>query len=163
MKNLNKKTCRIALGLGSNLGDRGRNIREAVARLYERGVVVASVSSLVETEAVGCPPGAPNFLNAALVGRWSGTPETLLDACQEVEQELGRPADHGVNQSRTMDIDILLLGDRELNTARLTVPHPRLTRRRFVLDPLAEIAPDWSVPGTGNTVGELFDALREDR
>ncbi len=162
MENIEKTTCRIALGLGANLGDRVENIRDAVARLSERGVMAAAVSSLIETEAVGCPPGAPNFLNAAVVGRWSGTPEALLDVCQEIERELGRPAEHGVNQSRTMDIDILLIGDLELTTSRLTVPHPRLTERQFVLEPLVEIAPGWSVPGTGSTVGELFDALRQE-
>ncbi len=157
MTDHDRSSLNIALGLGSNLGDRVENIRDAVARLSERGVMEAAVSSLIETEAVGCPPGAPDFLNAAVVGRWKGTTEALLDVCQGIEQELGRPADHGVNQSRTIDIDILLVGDLELTTSRLTVPHPRLTQRRFVLEPLAEIAPDWIVPGTGSTVSEFLN------
>jgi 2-amino-4-hydroxy-6-hydroxymethyldihydropteridine diphosphokinase len=148
---------RAAFGLGSNLGDRRAHLEAAVRGLAGLGEVLA-VSSFRETAPVGGPP-QPAYLNAAVVVATELEPLALLHAAQEIERRAGR--ERGVVWGpRTLDLDLLLYGDRTLREPGLVVPHPRLHERRFVLEPLAEIALDWPVPGLGRTVGELLANLR---
>jgi 2-amino-4-hydroxy-6-hydroxymethyldihydropteridine diphosphokinase len=143
------------LGLGSNVGDRAGHLRAAVALLAERGVEVEAVSSAYETEPVGEVLDQPDFLNAAIRIRTGLEPEALLALCKEVEAERGRTLDAPRHSPRPLDVDLLLLGDLELTTDRLTIPHPEVTSRRFVLAPLLELDPDLTLPdGT-----RLADAL----
>jgi 2-amino-4-hydroxy-6-hydroxymethyldihydropteridine diphosphokinase len=143
------------LGLGSNVGDREGHLRAAVEMLRERGVEVNAVSSSYETEPVGEVLDQPDFLNAAIRIRTELEPERLLDVCKEVEVERGRALDAPRHSPRPLDVDLLLLGDLELETDRLTLPHREVTTRRFVLAPLLELDPELALPdGT-----HLDDAL----
>ena len=135
---------KIALALGGNIGDTAQYMAQAQALLAAGGVEIERVSAFYVTEPVDCPPGTPEFVNAALIAVWHDSPEALLALCQRVERELGRPAEHGVNQARTIDVDIILFDDLEVKKSNLTIPHPRAGEREFVLVPLAEIAPDWA-------------------
>lgn len=134
------------LGLGSNVGDRAGHLRAAIAMLRERGVAVEAVSSTYETEPVGEVLDQPDFLNAAIRIRTALEPEALLDLCKEIESERGRALDAPRHSSRPLDVDLLLLGDLELSTSRLTLPHPEATTRRFVLAPLLELDPALALP-----------------
>jgi len=134
------------LGLGSNVGDRESHLRAAVELLRERGVEVEAVSSTYETEPVGKVLDQPDFLNAAIRIRTDLEPEELLDVCKEVEQARGRALDAPRHSPRPLDVDLLLLGDLELLTDRLTLPHPEVTSRRFVLAPLLELDPHLTLP-----------------
>jgi len=143
------------LGLGSNEGDREANLRTAVEQLPLHGVEVGAVSSLYETEPVGEITEQPDFLNAAARVDTRLGPEELLDACKAIEIEHGRMFGAPRHGPRPLDIDLLILGDVELRTERLTLPHPLLTRRRFVLAPLVELDRELTLPdGT-----RLADAL----
>jgi 2-amino-4-hydroxy-6-hydroxymethyldihydropteridine diphosphokinase len=143
------------LGLGSNVGERESHLRAAIELLRERGVEVEAVSSTYETEPVGEVLDQPDFLNAAIRIRTDLEPEALLDACKEVEAARGRVLDAPRHSPRPLDVDLLLLGDIELSTERLTLPHPEVTSRRFVLAPLLELEPELTLPeGT-----RLSDAL----
>ncbi len=137
------------VGLGANLGDRERTLRAAVDALgADVGVEVVAVSALRETDPVGVGD-QPRFLNGAAELDTTLTARELLDRLLAVEQRFGRvrvPGEHG---PRTLDLDLLLYGDAELDEPGLTVPHPRLHERRFVLEPLAELAPGLVVPGRG--------------
>lgn len=143
------------LGLGSNIGDRAEHLRAAIAALPEHRVEVEAVSSAYETEPVGEVLDQPDFLNAAIRIRTELEPEELLDVCKAIEIEQGRLFAGPRHGPRPLDIDLLLLGDLELSTERLTLPHPEVTSRRFVLTPLLELDPDLTLPdGT-----RLADAL----
>jgi len=135
------------LGLGSNVGDRESHLRAAIELLGERGVEVEAVSSTYETEPVGELLDQPDFLNAAIGIRTDLEPEELLDLCKEIEAERGRALDAPRHSPRPLDVDLLLLGDLELETERLTLPHPEVTSRRFVLAPLLELDPELALPG----------------
>jgi len=148
---------RFAVSLGSNLGDREANLRAGRDGLAARGVIWTAVSALYETEPVGPVRAQPPFLNQAAVGVTTLSPEALLAACQEVERESGRVRDVRWGP-RTLDLDILLLDSDRIALPDLTVPHPEMANRAFVLVPLAEIAPDWVVPVDGETtVREMRD------
>jgi 2-amino-4-hydroxy-6-hydroxymethyldihydropteridine diphosphokinase len=134
------------LGLGSNIGGRESHLRAAVELLRERGVEVEAVSSNYETEPVGEVLDQPDFLNAAIRIRTDLEPEELLDVCKEVEVARGRSLDAPRHSARPLDVDLLLLGDLELSTDRLTLPHPEVTSRRFVLAPLLELDPELTLP-----------------
>jgi 2-amino-4-hydroxy-6-hydroxymethyldihydropteridine diphosphokinase len=140
---------RAYVGLGANLGDRERTVREAVAALGdEEGIEVITVSALRETEPVGVGE-QPLFLNAAAALETTLGASELLDRLLAVEQRFGRvrvPGEHG---PRTLDLDLLLFGEERIEEPGLTVPHPRLHERRFVLEPLAELDPGLVVPGRG--------------
>jgi 2-amino-4-hydroxy-6-hydroxymethyldihydropteridine diphosphokinase len=146
------------LGLGSNVGDRGGHLRAAIEMLGERGVEVEAASSAYETEPVGEVLDQPDFLNAAIRIRTELEPEDLLDVCKQVEAERGRQIDAPRHSPRPLDVDLLLLGDLELSTDRLTLPHPEVTSRRFVLAPLLELDPDLTLPG-GTRLGDALAAL----
>jgi 2-amino-4-hydroxy-6-hydroxymethyldihydropteridine diphosphokinase len=134
------------LGLGSNVGDRAAHLRAAVAALSEHGVVVEAVSSVYETEPVGEFLDQPDFLNAAVRIRAELEPEDLLDLCKAIEVERGRMLGGQRHGPRPLDLDLLLLGDLELQSDRLTLPHPQATSRRFVLEPLLELDPELALP-----------------
>ena len=136
------------LGLGSNVGDREAHLRAAIEMLRERehGVEVDAVSSAYETEPVGEVLDQPDFLNAAVRIRTELEPEALLDLCKEIEAARGRVLDAPRHSSRQLDVDLLFLGDLELSTERLTLPHPEVTSRRFVLAPLLELDPELALP-----------------
>lgn len=150
----------VALALGGNLGDVEDAFRKALELLAAGGVTGLVTAPVFVTAPVGCLPGTPDFRNSAATGFWSGTPEALLDLTQSIEVALGRPAGHGFHTSRTLDLDIILFGDRCIRTARLTVPHPEAARREFVLEPLAEIAPELRFPDSGLTVREALRKLK---
>jgi 2-amino-4-hydroxy-6-hydroxymethyldihydropteridine diphosphokinase len=143
------------LGLGSNVGDRASHLRAAIELLGEAGVVVEAVSSTYETEPVGEVLDQADFLNAAIRIRTELEPEELLDLCKRIEVERGRALDAPRHSPRPLDVDLLLLGELELSTDRLTLPHPEVAIRRFVLAPLLELDPALALPsGT-----RLQDAL----
>jgi len=146
------------LGLGSNEGDREAHLRAAVELLRERGVEVEAVSSTHETEPVGEVLDQPDFLNAAIRIRTDLEPDELLDVCKEVEVARGRALDAPRHSSRPLDVDLLLLGDIELSTDRLTLPHPEVMSRRFVLAPLLELDPELTLPD-GTRLADAMEAL----
>jgi 2-amino-4-hydroxy-6-hydroxymethyldihydropteridine diphosphokinase len=115
---------------------------------------------LYETVPVGCPPNSPKFLNAVLEIEFGGAPKTLLKKIQAYEVAHGRDRDLPKNAARTIDIDILYFGEKEILEKELVVPHPRMAERRFVLLPLSTIQPDLIVKGTGKTVRMLLRELR---
>jgi 2-amino-4-hydroxy-6-hydroxymethyldihydropteridine diphosphokinase len=142
------------LGIGANLGEREATLRAAVERLAEaEGIEVVAVSTLRETEPVGYLD-QPRFLNGAVSVRTSLPPRALLERLLAVERELGRERGGPRFGPRTIDLDLLLYGDETVDEPGLTVPHPRLAERRFVLEPLAELAPDLALPD-GRRVREL--------
>ncbi len=151
-------TRRGYLGLGSNVGDREAHLSAAVALLGEHGVEVEAVSSVYETEPVGEILDQPDFLNAAARISTALEPEALLDVCKAIEIEQGRMMGGPRHGPRALDVDLLLLGDLELETERLTLPHPQVTARRFVLEPLVELDADLALPD-GTVLREALDRL----
>jgi 2-amino-4-hydroxy-6-hydroxymethyldihydropteridine diphosphokinase len=150
------------LGLGSNVGDPAAHLRAAIELLGERGVEVEAVSSAYVTEPVGEILDQPDFLNAAIRIRTALEPEQLLDVCKAVEAERGRAFDRPRHSPRPLDVDLLLLGDLELRSERLTLPHPEVTSRRFVLAPLLELDPDLTLPD-GTRLADALAALPKDQ
>jgi 2-amino-4-hydroxy-6-hydroxymethyldihydropteridine diphosphokinase len=149
------------LGLGSNVGDSEGHLRAALQLLPTEGVEVLAVSSTWVTEPVGEILDQPDFLNAVARVRTSLQPEELLDACKAVEAERGRQFDLPRHSPRPLDVDLLLLGDLELRTDRLTLPHPEVRNRRFVLAPLLELDPSLTLPD-GTVLADALAALPED-
>ena len=148
---------RVAIALGSNLGDREGYLRSAIAAL-QPSLSNLRVSTFHDTAPVGVGP-QPTFLNATAVGETSLAARALLDTLLAVERDLGRERPFP-GAPRTVDLDLILYGDAVIDEApSLIVPHPRFRERRFVLEPLAEIAPDWRDPVTGQTVEELLRTL----
>jgi 2-amino-4-hydroxy-6-hydroxymethyldihydropteridine diphosphokinase len=151
------------IGLGSNLGDRAGALGRAVERFCEaRGLRVERVSTFRETEPVGGPGDGPlggPYLNAALEALTELEPRAVLELCLSIEAELGRVRGRP-NAPRTLDLDLLLYGDRDIEEPGLVVPHPRLLERGFVLEPLAEIAPGRRHPKTKRTLAEHWEEWR---
>jgi 2-amino-4-hydroxy-6-hydroxymethyldihydropteridine diphosphokinase len=140
---------RAYVGLGANLGEREATIRTAVEALAgQKGIEVVAVSKLRETEPVGVGE-QPRFLNGVAALETALSAHDLLDRLLEIEQRFGRVRIPGEHRPRTLDLDLLLYGDETIDDPGLTVPHPRLQERRFVLEPLAELAPGLVVPGHG--------------
>jgi 2-amino-4-hydroxy-6-hydroxymethyldihydropteridine diphosphokinase len=146
------------LGLGSNVGERAANIAKALELLEAHGVIVEAVSSLYETEPVGEILDQPDFLNAAARIRTELEPLELLDVCKAVEVELGRVFAGPRHGPRPIDVDLLLLGDVQLEHERLTLPHAEATTRRFVLVPLLELDPGLALPN-GSRLEESLAGL----
>jgi 2-amino-4-hydroxy-6-hydroxymethyldihydropteridine diphosphokinase len=155
---------RAGIALGANLGDRLLRMARARARIFSlpgaRPPLLSS--SLYETEPVDCEPGAGKFLNAVVEIGYEGSSERLLEDLQKIESDLGRPADHARNRSRTIDLDLLYHGLRRRHDEQLCLPHPRMSLRGFVLQPLAEIRPGLVLAGRSRTVAELSDELPDD-
>jgi len=150
------------LGLGSNEGDRVGNLRAARDALGGHGVEVTACSSVYETAPQGQVLDQPDFLNACLRVHTALTPEELLDAAKAVERQLGR-APGGIRHGpRPIDVDVLLLGDLEFRSERLLLPHPEITSRRFVLEPLVELDPELSLPD-GTPLAPRLEAVRGQR
>jgi len=147
---------RVAIAIGSNLGDRDRYLRDAAAALRSF-VDPLRLSSFHDTAPVGVGP-QPEFLNAAAAGETSLSARALLDLLLSTEQAFGRARPYP-GAPRTLDLDLILYGDDVIDEPGLIVPHPRFRERRFVLEPLAEIAADWRDPVTGKTVEELLRVL----
>jgi 2-amino-4-hydroxy-6-hydroxymethyldihydropteridine diphosphokinase len=148
----------VAIALGSNLGAREAHLAFALAEL---GQLLRDLrcSSLVETAPEGVPDPQPPFLNAAVVGVSAIGPRELLDRLLAIERARGRKRPHRF-AARTLDLDLILFGDRIVGEPGLELPHPRFRERRFVLAPLAEVAGDWVDPVTGQTVSALLRSLR---
>jgi 2-amino-4-hydroxy-6-hydroxymethyldihydropteridine diphosphokinase len=144
------------LGLGSNEGDRLGNLRAARAALVRRGIRITGSSSVYETAPQGEVLDQPDFLNACLRIETERSPQELLEVCKAVERELGRARASRRHGPRPIDVDVLLLGDLAWRSERLTLPHPEITRRRFVLEPLLELDPALTLPGGA----PLSDATR---
>lgn len=157
---------RAGVALGSNLGDRLANLRAARARLAgvagEIGGQTMISAPVFETIPVGCEPGAGWFLNTVVEIPWADPPERLWAELAAIEQDLGRPARHARNHSRTVDLDLLYCGDAVRDSPALTLPHPRLVGRRFVLAPLAAVRPTLRLPGQTYPVAELLVRLQDD-
>lgn len=146
------------LGLGSNIGDRRAHLQAAVAALPRHGVEVLASSSVYETQPVGLVLDQREFFNACLRVRTGFDPEPLLDACKAVEREVGRAAGGVRHGPRVIDVDLLLLGDLVYESDRLTLPHPEVSSRRFVLVPLLELDPELALPD-GPTLAEALRRL----
>ncbi len=162
-RNRSLETPVAAIALGSNLpsefGDRRANLREAIRRVGELGRV-AAVSSFYDTEPVGVAGEQPRFLNGALLLETEAGPLELMRGLLAVERAMGRVRVPGEAKGpRVIDLDLLLFGDAVITTAELTLPHPAMQERRFVMAPLAEIAPGMRHPVVGRTVGELLAGL----
>jgi 2-amino-4-hydroxy-6-hydroxymethyldihydropteridine diphosphokinase len=154
---------RAAIALGSNLGDRLANLRNARDRIQKLdGVSGLTLQSAVyETSPVDCEPGAQNFYNAVIEIGFDKSAEALLEALQKIERAFGRERNHECNVSRTIDLDLLYCGSERRSGASLQLPHPRMTERKFVLQPLCDIAPDLRLPGQTKNVGELLAQLQD--
>ena len=148
---------RVAVALGSNLGDRRAHLDHAVAALHHL-LSNLTVSNYYDTVPVGVVGPHPVYLNAAAVGVTPLPPRALLDALLGIEGTRGRVRPYP-NAPRTLDLDLILFGDQVIEEPGLVLPHPRFRDRRFVLLPLAEIAPDLRDPVSGKTVGELLATL----
>ena len=154
---------RAGVALGSNLGERLANLRNArkdIAAL--RGALPPLRSSAIyETEPVGCETGAQKFFNAVVEFGFEGDALDLLHQLAAIEKAWGRPGAHPKNVSRTIDLDLLYFGELETETAGLHLPHPRITEREFVLRPLADIRPDLILPKQTESVGVLLHRFTE--
>ena len=154
----------VFLALGSNLGNPRGNIRQAMQRLQQFSDVPLLKSSLWQSAPVDCPPDSPMFVNAVvgLAPRARETPESLLSKLQQIEKDLGRRPAKVRNEPRLLDLDLIAFGNEVRATSDLTLPHPRAHQRRFVLQPLSEIAPDFVLPGQARTVLQLLFDLPPD-
>lgn len=145
---------RVYVALGSNLGDREGRIREAIERMRKAAAGPVAVSGFHETKAEHMGR-VPDFINAAVSFETALSPGELLAFLQNIEVDMGRPAGHARNESRTIDLDIICYDNQRIDRPDLVVPHPKAHERAFVLVPLAEIAPDLRLPGCTVTVKEL--------
>jgi 2-amino-4-hydroxy-6-hydroxymethyldihydropteridine diphosphokinase len=148
----------VAIALGSNLGDRQGHLNWAIERLRD-SLANLRVSSVIETEPVGVPDPQPPYLNAAVVGETALPPGDLMRLLLELERQRGRTRTAS-RAARTLDLDLILYGDLTIDAPGIAVPHPRFRERAFVLEPLAEIAPDWIDPVTGLSMRQLSAGTR---
>jgi 2-amino-4-hydroxy-6-hydroxymethyldihydropteridine diphosphokinase len=148
----------VAVALGSNLGDRRGHLEWALERLHD---ILSNlrVSAVIETDPVDVPDEQPRFLNAVVVGETGQPAVDLLRQLHQLEAERGRERT-GFRAARTLDLDLILYGHAIIDAPGIHVPHPRFRERRFVLEPLASLVPDWRDPVTGKSIQDLIDALR---
>jgi 2-amino-4-hydroxy-6-hydroxymethyldihydropteridine diphosphokinase len=151
----------VYIALGSNMGKSRRIIEDAIVRLGKLSDKPLFVSSLWRTAPVDCPPDSSDFINAVvgLRPRPDETPESLLKKLQAMEKEFGRAPKKVLNEPRPLDLDLIAFGNEQRNAPELTIPHPHSHQRRFVLQPLAEIATDYVLPGQDKTVAQLLNEL----
>lgn len=149
------------VALGSNLGNPADNVRKAISAIRELSAEPFLKSSLWQTSPVDCPPGSPPFVNAvvALTPRANETPESLLLKLQRIEKTFGRSPKKVMNEPRPLDLDIIAFGKATRQANDLVLPHPRAYTRKFVLQPLSEIAPGLILPGQGRTASQLLAEL----
>jgi 2-amino-4-hydroxy-6-hydroxymethyldihydropteridine diphosphokinase len=154
---------RAGIALGSNVGERLSHLRTARAMIcVARGVHPPILASPVyETAPVGCEPGADDFLNAVIEVGYDADAAALHRELRTIEATLGRAPDHPRNAPRTVDLDLLYFGDATVDTSSLRIPHPRMTDRRFVLQPLADIRPDLVLPLQTPSIAELLASLAD--
>ena len=153
-----QRPVRVAVALGSNLGDRTGHLSWAVEQL-SRIIDGLRVSPFEDTVPLDVPDEQPDYLNAVAVGRCRLAPAALLDALLALERQRGRMRP-GLRAARTLDLDLVLYGNDVIDVARLTVPHPRFRERPFVLGPLAVLTPRWRDPVTGQTIARLWRERR---
>lgn len=147
------------IGLGSNVRDRLSSIKEAIRRIsLSSDVQIVRLSSIYETEPIECEGGL--FFNAVLQIETKQEPESLLKELIKIENDMGRTRDKKCSE-RMIDLDLLLYGDIPFRNSDLTLPHPRMHLRRFVLEPLCELNPDLMIPFTGKTVHDLLECLED--
>jgi len=156
--------CLSYVALGSNLGGSRQIILEAMARLQELSDRPLLKSSLWQTSPVNCPPNSPLFVNAVVgfAPQKNETPESLLQKLHTLEKEFGRTQKKVLNEPRSLDLDLIAFGTETRNSAELVLPHPRAHLRRFVLQPLSEIAPDFILPGQAKTISQLLAELLDE-
>ena len=154
---------RAGVALGSNLGERVANLRNARKDISALSGVLPPVrsSAIYETDPIGCEPGAGKFLNAVLEFDYEGDPAELLAELGRIEESLGRARNHLPNLSRKIDIDLLYCGNLKIDNEQLQLPHPRMHLRKFVLQPLAKIRSEMVLPNQTKTVRELLAQLDE--
>ncbi len=153
---------KIGIAIGSNLGDRMAHLRAARRAIVDLvGDKNLLVSPVYETQPVDCEPGAGKFLNAALEIEYGRDPTELLGHMIEIEESLGRKSDHVSNVSRTIDIDLLYADELHVENERLQLPHPRMHLRRFVLQPLSDIRPDFVLAGSVKRVRQALAKLQD--
>ncbi|MGE9270487.1 MAG: 2-amino-4-hydroxy-6-hydroxymethyldihydropteridine diphosphokinase [Verrucomicrobiales bacterium] len=152
-----------AVALGSNLGDRLHHLQSARNSLRKLAVPGTPYlqASIYQTAPIGCPEGSPDFFNTLVEFHFDGTPEELLVQTQRLERMAGREQGLVANAPRPLDLDILYFGALRLRTDQLEIPHPRMTERRFVLEPLAEIQPNFVLPGQQQSAAELLNELTD--
>lgn len=155
---------RAYIAIGSNQGDSKENARRAMERLQEFSDHPIQRSHLYDTTPVECPPDSPRFINAVVCMKPKGgeTPESLLETLKIMEWEFGRQTKRVHNEPRPLDLDLICFGVEMRNTETLRLPHPRAHQRRFVLEPLAEIAPDLVLPGQPETVRDTLSKLQSE-
>lgn len=150
------------IAFGSNLGNRLENLRSGLRELLSRSQAkLISASKVYETEPVDCPEGSASYLNAVIELDAVQPPRELHRIMQEVETFLGRPEKRDLNAPRQLDLDVLFAGELTICDERLTIPHPRLHLRRFVLEPLADVCPHLVLPGQTHTVEALLTSLKD--
>lgn len=154
---------RAAIALGSNLGDRMGFLNAARAQLFSLhdGSGPFLCSRIYETPPVDCPEGSPSFLNAVIELSTAMPPLDLLGVLQGWEEAAGRPREHDFHGPRTLDLDLLYFGTVRLSLPELTLPHPAIGKRMFVLRPLADVAPERILPGAGMSVAEMKEACEK--
>jgi 2-amino-4-hydroxy-6-hydroxymethyldihydropteridine diphosphokinase len=146
---------RVGIALGSNVGNRLKHLQDARDMLRKIGAPDSLIQApIYQTEPVDCPPDSPDFYNTVVEIAYAGSPHDLLDATQAIEFRLGRTAVPERNAPRVIDVDILYFGNERIDGEILDLPHPRLTARRFVLQPLADIRPELILPGDQVSIAE---------
>jgi len=160
----NPKSEIAIVALGSNLGDSRQIILDAMTRLQSFSDEPLLKSSLWQTTPVNCPPNSPLFVNAVVgfAPQKNQTPESLLQKLRALEKEFGRPPKKVLNEPRSLDLDLIAFGTETRHTPELVLPHPRAHLRRFVLQPLSEIAPDLILPGQSKIVSQLLAELLDE-
>jgi 2-amino-4-hydroxy-6-hydroxymethyldihydropteridine diphosphokinase len=152
------------IALGSNLGDRLHHLQDAVRLLLKAHptMILRSAAPVYETDPVDCPEGSQSFLNTVIEVECDLAPLELLREMRAIEVKLGRPSEHRHHAPRTVDLDMLYADGQMLAHPELTLPHPRMTLRRFVLQPLADIRPTLVLPGQERSVREILERLQND-